>query len=360
MTVRPPKSGKSDVPLSTKTGLLTMPSPLAAAVDHLPGDPHRVAVCRADGQFTKHVSPHDIGEIIAQKDQFVWYDIQDPNEHDFQLLAEEFKFHPLALEDAARLHERPKIDMYDGYYFLVFYAISYNQRYDRIEPQAISLFIGRNYIVSVHQGSMQVIHETIERWQKNEEGFHRDAGALLYALLDAIVDDYFPIIDRIADRLDSLEEQIFEKFDPSSLKQIFGIKRDLLGFRRVAAPERDVLNVLIRREVPVFDHASVPYFQDIYDHIIRVTDAIDNYRDLLSSALDAYLSMQSNQLNNLVKVLTLTSIVLMACALVSGIYGMNFDYMPELHWRLGYPFALLLMVIISGSLIWYFKKRGWL
>src|SRR6266508_3333353 len=320
----------------------------------------QLVVCRADGHFRSTVDPEDISDIIKRKDQFVWLDIQAPQEADIGLLRDEFKFHPLAIEDATRPHERPKVDSYDGYYFLVFYAVIYDEAKNRLQTEAMNLFVGANYLVSVHEGEIRAIDETIKRWQKDEEEFGQDAGAILYALLDTITDDYFPVIDRLADRVEALEELIFERFQESALQDVFSLKRDLLSVRRIVAPERDVLNVLIRREVPIFERNSILYLQDVYDHIVRITDSIDTYRDLLSSALDAFLSVQSNRLNQIVKVLTIASIVLMSDALIAGIYGMNFEFMPELHWVSGYPYALGLMVVIGAALVAFFRWRKWL
>jgi len=319
-----------------------------------------LVVCRADGRFTSTIDPADISEILLQKEKFVWLDLQAPQEADIALLRDEFKFHALAIEDATRHHERPKVDSYDGYYFLVFYAISYDERRNRLDSEAINLFVGSNYLVSVHHDEISAIDETIKRWQKDAEQFGHDAGALLYALLDTITDDYFPVIDRLADRVEGIEEQIFERFSEDALQDVFSLKRDLLSIRRIVAPERDVLNILIRREVPIFDRNAILYLQDVYDHIVRITDSIDTYRDLLSSALDAFLSVQSNRLNQIVKVLTIASIVLMSDALIAGIYGMNFEFMPELHWTFGYPYALGLMVVIGAALVAFFRWRKWL
>jgi magnesium transporter len=320
----------------------------------------QLVVCRADGHFRSTVDPEDISDIIKRKDQFIWLDIQAPQEADIALLRNEFKFHPLAIEDATRHHERPKVDSYDGYYFLVFYAVIYDEAKNRLQTEAMNLFVGANYLVSVHEGEIRAIDETIKRWQKDEEDVGNDTGALLYNLLDTITDDYFPVIDRLADRVEALEEQIFERFREEALQDVFSMKRDLLKIRRIVAPERDVLNVLIRREVPIFERNTILYLQDVYDHIVRITDSIDTYRDLLSSALDAFLSVQSNRLNQIVKVLTITSIVLMTDALIAGIYGMNFEFMPELHWQYGYPFALGLMLVLSVSLVMFFRWRKWL
>jgi magnesium transporter len=325
-----------------------------------PAQPRRLIVCEADGRFVSKVNPSDISEILKQQGRFVWLDLQAPQETDIALLRDEFNFHPLAIEDATRTHQRPKLDSYDTYYFIVFYCLSYDSARQRLAAQQVSLFIGANYIVSVHEGPIDAIDTTIRRWQRSEEDFGRDAGALLYALLDAIVDDYFPVIDELAERVEVIEEQIFERFSETVLQEVFSLKRDLLNARRIIAPERDVLNVLLRREVPIFQRNTILYLQDVYDHIVRITDSIDTYRDLLAGALDAFLSVQSNRLNQIVKVLTIASIVLMSDALIAGIYGMNFEFMPELHWPYGYPFALGLMAVVSLALIVFFRWRKWL
>jgi magnesium transporter len=289
----------------------------------------QLIVCQANEQFITTVNPRDISELITQRDHFVWLDLQDPQEADIALLRDEFHFHPLAIEDATRHHERPKVEAYEGYYFIVFYCLSYNPAQDHLYTQAMNLFIGANYLVSVHQGEIGAIDNTIQRWRQNEEQFGRDVGVLLYELLDAIVDDYLPVIDALAERVEVIEEQIFERFREEALQDVFRLKRDLLAARRTVAPERDVLNVLIRREVPIFERSTILYLQDVYDHNVRITDSIDTYRDLLSSALDAFLSVQSNRLNQIVKVLTIGSIILMSDALIAGIYGMNFEFMPR-------------------------------
>jgi magnesium transporter len=326
----------------------------------------RLLICRSDGHFDTNLELSDISEVIKHKNIFIWLDIQDPGAEDVDLLRQEFRFHPLAIEDALRAHERPKIESHEGYYFLVFYALHYNDKHNRLHAHAMSLFVGANYLVSVHKGEIPAIGQTIKRWQANEERFNNDAGTLLYDLLDTIVDDYFPVIDQLAERVEGIEEQIFERFREEALQDVFGLKRDLLHVRRIVAPERDVLNILIRREVPIFDRSTILYLQDVYDHIVRITDSIDTYRDLLSSALDAFLSVQSNRLNQIVKVLTIASIVLMTNALIAGIYGMNFDpdysplNMPELRWYFGYPFSLGLMALVTIALVLFFRWRKWL
>jgi magnesium transporter len=364
-----------------------------------------------NGAFHKDIEPSALGAALAAPTDVIWLDIQDPAEDDTALLRDVFGFHPLAIEDAIRSHERPKVDAYapaaggrmqsrvqavlhemdilqqethtdeavapevtdaptprraeietsgpGSYYFVVFYAASFNPQEDAIETQAINLFIGANYLVTVHMGSMRNVSDTLARWQAPNSPLGLRVGALVWSLLDAIVDDYFPVTDQLADRIEELEDAIFVHYDQKAIEAIFGLKRDLLNLRRVIAPERDVLNVLLRRELPIFKNKDMAYFQDIYDHIVRLTDNIDTYRDLLTSALDSFLSIQSNNLNQIMKLLTMGSILLMSNSLIAGIYGMNFRFMPELGQHWGYPFALGLMLVIDVVLITFFRSRKW-
>jgi magnesium transporter len=317
-------------------------------------------VCDQQGTFHNTIDVDDISEILHSKDLTIWLDIKQPTEQDLELLRNEFHFHPLAIEDATRFHERPKVDVYPSYYFIVFYAAQHDSELGQVTTEPIYLFVGPNYLVSVHRGAIKQVEDTLARWQAANSPISNTVGALLYALLDSIVDDYFPVLDGIADRVEELEDTIFNNYQDTAIEQIFALKKDLLKLRRVVAPERDVMNVLLRRDQPVFQSQDIIYLQDVYDHVVRVSESIDTYRDLLSSALDSFLSLQSNRLNQIVKVLTIASIVLMSNALIAGIYGMNFDWMPELRWTYGYPFALGLMAAISVGLVLLFKRMRWL
>jgi magnesium transporter len=346
-----------------------------------------LTVCQR-GKFSQDLPAQAISDALAAPDTTVWLDIKDPGESETRLLRDEFGFHPLAIEDAIRAHERPKVDAYqhavlvhpdapegaDGkieppaenaepgsqaYYFIVFYEARLEKDNSRILVEAINLFVGRNYLVTVHRGDTQHVQDTLARWMLPDSPLGNTVGALVHSFLDAIVDDYFPLMDEIAERAEELEDTIFEHYSEAAIESIFAMKKDLLVLRRIVAPERDVLNVLLRRELPIFRPADVAYMQDVYDHIVRVTDNIDTYRDLLSSALDSYLSLQSNHLNQIVKVLTIASIILMAASLVTGFYGMNFVNMPELRWSIGHLWALFLIVMITGGLALYFKRLKW-
>jgi len=321
---------------------------------------HELIVCKGPGTFLTKVDPAEISELRHEPGTTIWLDLSEPSEQNIAALREEFGFHPLALEDAVREQQRPKVDSYGDYYFVVFYCIGYNDEHDRIETAPIHMFIGPNYLVTIHSEPITQIDETLKRWQAPDSPLDQDVGALVWALLDAVVDDYFPVMDRVADQVEALEQALFERYSDDSLQTIFQLKKDLLSVRRIVAPERDVLNVMLRREIKVFDAKDVTYLQDVYDHIVRTVEVTDNYRDLMTSAHDLFLTLQSNRLNQIVKVLTIASIALMSMSLITGIYGMNFDNMPELRWQYGYPMALGLMVVVALALFLFFKRIKWL
>ncbi len=363
----------------------------------------RTMILSQRGRFQNGLSMKDLPAALNDPQNLIWLDIQDPNDEDIALLRERFGFHPLAVEDAVRAHERPKVDAYgvpgdldgDGiadvleetagksvlipleptvtpsegeegaplgrtYYFVVFYAAAYHPEDDHIEARPVSLFIGATYLVTVHHGPIPHIPATMARWRAPKSPLPHRVSALVHALLDAMVDDYFPLMDQVADRAEDLEDTIFIHFDESAIETVFRLKKDLLAMRRIVAPERDVLNVLLRRQLPIFAAEDIAYLQDVYDHIVRVTDNIDTYRDLLSSALDSYLSLQGNRLNHIMKVLTVFSIILMADALITGFYGQNFHFFPDLDIGIGSFWSLLLMAVVTLLLVIYFRRKGWL
>jgi magnesium transporter len=315
----------------------------------------------AEGAVRDQNLPLDqISDALQSTAALLWVDVVAPAADDLALIEQEFGFHHLALEDASLIHERPKIDEYDDFLLIIFYALIHGAMSSGLRLEQVSIFAGRNYVVTLHQNELAVLEETSDRWSASHARVRNGAaGLLVYAILDAMVDAYLPVVDRISDRIDQIEDIVFGPFDAGAQQEIFHLKRDLLMMRRVLAPERDVLSFLMRRDTTVFDDETIRYFQDVYDHLLRVLDSIDTYRDLLSSALDSYLSVQSNRMNKVMKTLTASSIILMMMTLVASVYGMNFVHMPELQWRLGYPMAMGMMLVIMVSLGALFKKIDW-
>ena len=307
----------------------------------------------------------DIRDCLEQKTGVVWIDASGPSFEEIDAIGDLFHFHALSLEDAHLRHQRPKVDQYEGYLFIVFYVMA--EVDGEIRTVEVDFFVGEHYVVTMHQRPLAALGEVQQRWMRNAaangsgtSGSAHSAGILLYSILDAIVDAYFPLVDRIGEEIERLEESIFTSDDPDAQRKIFSMKRNLLSMRRVLGPERDVMNVLVRRDTPIFEMTTVIYMQDVYDHILRVNDALDIYREIVTSALDAHLSMTSNRLNVVMKRMTAASVILMTVTIVASIYGMNFVHMPELDWRFGYPLALGVMLAAAGVLIAVFKKIDYL
>jgi magnesium transporter len=312
-------------------------------------------------RFTDGHKPARIDRLCAQAENVVWVDVTDPTPDDIRLLADEFHFHPLSIEDCQHAHQRPKVEEYNGYYFLVLYEARKAEANRALELAEVDIFLGKNYLVTVHSQQIGAIATAARLWPEwIDRTDHVGSGLLAYLLVDTIVDDYMPILDEMSERMDELEDEIFGDFRPDAIQEIFLIKKQLVFLRRAVAPLRDVFNTLLRREQPMFDREIYVYFQDVFDHLIRVADTIDSLRDLLGSTMDAYLSISGNRMNVVMKRLTSISTILMSVTLIAGVYGMNFELMPELKWRYGYVYALGSMVAVGVAIYVYLRKIDWL
>lgn len=302
-----------------------------------------------------------IDEIVKDRRGLVWLDITGPTDEDLELLTREFGLHPLALEDLRKRDQRPKVDVYDDQTVIVVYEVAAPPDAGHtVSLGEHHLFAGQRYVVSVHWGPSTVIDDVRARFHQRAASIGLSAGWLLYAILDATADGYFPVLDRMADEIDNLEDRIVEnRGGPRALREILRLKRDLLDLRRVLGPMRDVANVLLRRETELIDTDAMPYYQDLYDHFIRVLDRVDLYRDLVASTLEANLAVTSNSLNAIMKRLTAFTVLLMVPTLIAGIYGMNFRFMPELGQAWGYPAVLLIMLASVLAVGWLFRRNGW-
>jgi magnesium transporter len=303
-------------------------------------------------------SPEQLAQAASSRDQLLWIDLLDPTREEIDAVARDFELHPLAHEDAHHGDQRPKLDQYGQDLFIVFYALALDEL--RVSNAEIHFYVTSNAVISIHDRPVAAIEDVRRRWSAVQANGSHTAGMLLYALLDAIVDDYFPVVDHLSELLETAQEQIFEEQDTSNQQYIFHIIRTLVGIRRVLGPERDVMNALVRRDIPIIESSTIIYFQDVYDHILRVSETIDTYRDLVSGAIDVQLAITSNRLNEVMKRMTALSIILMSVTLIASIYGMNFARMPELDWHFGYPLALGTMGTIAGVLYLLFRRIDYL
>ncbi|MEA2971666.1 MAG: magnesium transporter [Actinomycetota bacterium] len=304
-----------------------------------------------DGGF-KEIPSDDVSDLLGADHRILWVDVVEPTEDDLACVQEEFSLHPLAMEDIRERHQRPKIETYPSHSFLVAYTGAHLE---------IEMFVGPGWLVTVGpEGySTASVRARFERTHVAKA----TVGYLVYVLLDEIVDGYFNTTDEIEDELEDLEERIFSDTVPPEegiQADLFAVRRRLLEFRRVVVPLRDVVQVLLRREADWVDDITATHMQDVYDHVLRAVDVIDSQRELMGNAVDAHLALISNRVNDVMKQMTSWGAILLGSTLVAGIYGMNFDHMPELHWQLGYAWALGLMAVITLVGYRYFKRKGWL
>ncbi|NWJ44663.1 MAG: magnesium/cobalt transporter CorA [Chloroflexi bacterium] len=303
-----------------------------------------------------------ISDLLSDSANFFWLDLSSPSEEELNMVAKEFNFHHLAMEDVTHRLQRPKIEEYENYFLGIFYSISLKDEFKELVFHELAFFIGANYLVTIHYEPIPELAEAEARWKRNNVQTVKMIGPVVYAMLDTLVDNYFPIMDKMVDYAEELEDDIFQGngMHTKVTGKLLELKKLFLQMRRIIAPERDILNVLTNRDNRIFGDDALFYFRDVYDHLTRVTDTLDLYRDQIGSTMEANLSVASNDLNSVMRTLTAFSIILMTDALISGIYGMNFENIPELKWSFGYYGALSLMVGITVGLVFYFKRKKWL
>ena len=314
-----------------------------------------------DHVFRHLTSLEQARDVKNLPNAILWLDLQNPSEQELVKLGQEFALHPLAIEDASREHQRPKVEEYEHFYFVVFYSVSLDAKAAGLDICELDMFLGKNYLITVHNGHIHELDEVEQRWTRNVNQLEWGVGVLLYTLLDSIVDRYFPVVDEMVNQAEELEDQLFTGAVRQALftQELLELRKRFLALRRIATPERDVLNTLTNRDNPIFDEHVQVYFRDIYDHITRLADTVDLYRDQLSTIMDANLSIVSNDLNKVMRTLTSASIILMADSLLAGIWGMNFVNIPELRLQYGYYGALICMVVVSLLLLFVFRRLRW-
>ena len=283
--------------------------------------------------------------------------------HDVEIIkkiGKEFKLHPLVLEDIVNTGQRPKYEDFDDHIFVVLKMLYYDDKSDEIKTEQMSLVFGSNFVISFQELEGDVFHPIRERI-RNSKGRIRKAGAdyLAYALLDAVVDGYFIILEKIGERIEGIEEELVKNPTPETLKIIHDLKREMIFLRRSVWPLREVISVLERGESSIIHEKTQIYLRDVYDHTIQVIDTIETFRDMVSGMLDIYLSSVSNRMNQVMKILTMIATIFIPLSFIAGIYGMNFKYMPELEWKPGYFIALGLMFVIGLSMFIHFKRKKW-
>ncbi len=314
-------------------------------------------VFRAGEELTD-VPVDDLSRLRSEPDTLVWVDVTGGTDAEIDQMGEEFSIHPLALEDCRHQHQRPKVDQYQRHLLLVAYGTEAAIEGKPTRLHELDLVAGENFLVSFHQVPPIDAETIAKRIQAHPELAHHGAGFLLYVVLDELVDSFVPTMDSIGERVEDLGEAVFAGRQVQN--DVFALRRDLVTIRRVVEPMGDAMTVLLRRDLGLFDEETRHYMQDIYDHLLRVRQSVEAYQDLAAGALEANLTLASNKVNEVARTLTAYAAIFAALTLVSGVYGMNFEHMPELRWRFGYPYALGLMVALAAGLWGFFKRKRWL
>ena len=315
----------------------------------------------AQGLRVANVEIADISEQIKHEDRFVWVGLYEPDEKLLREIQEEFGLHDLAIEDAHCAHQRPKLEEYENCLFVVLRTAQLVGEPHHLEFGETHIFVGPRYLVSVRHGSLRSHVGLRARCEASQRLLAKGPGFVLYALMDFVVDQYFPIVEALEEQVAELEEVIFgEKFIHKTTSRIYHLKRELLSIKRAVSPLVDVCNRLMRFDLDLVPADTKPYFRDVYDHAVRINEMVDTLRELLATALDANLSIISVSQNKDTKRLAAWAAIIAVPTAIAGIYGMNFQFMPELGWRFGYAVALGTMAVVCSGLWLGFKRSGWL
>jgi len=346
---------------STKAGL---PPGTLVHIGEQKAEEARITVIDYDEARFQEKEIETVEECFLFKDKptVTWINVDGIHEVEvLELLGECFGLHPLVLEDILNTDQRPKLEDFGDYIFVVLKTFSYNDQSDELEPEQISLILGPSFVLSFQEIEGDVFNPIRERI-RNGKGRIRRTGAdyLAYCLLDSIVDHYFVVLEQVGEEVEFLEEELVTNPTPETLQTIHNLKRDMIFLRKSVWPLREVIGALERGELSLIRESTGIYLRDVYDHTIQVVDTIETFRDMISGMLDIYLSSVSNRMNEVMKVLTIIATIFIPLTLIAGIYGMNFQYMPELGWRWGYPMVWLVMLVIGVLMLVYFRRKKWL
>lgn len=317
----------------------------------------------APGQCTeKEIAGLDECFYFADTSGVSWIDVEGLHEVELiQRLGDCQGFNPLMLEDIVNTDQRPKLEDFGDYLYIVVKMLS-EQADGEIAVEQVSLVVGANFLISFQEGLEGDSFEPVRNRLRGGKGKIRAMGPdyLAYALIDAIVDGYFGVLERVGERIEELEEEVVAAPSSDTVRRIHHLKREMIVLRKALWPLREVIGALERRESPLISEPVTIYLRDVYDHTIQAIDAVEAYRDILGGLLDVYLSSISNRLNEIMKFLTIIGTIFLPLTFIAGLYGMNFPNMPELHWKWGYPACLLIMLALSVGMLLYFRRKKWL
>ena len=314
-----------------------------------------------DGKRLADIPKEAISDHVGHRDRFVWVALLDPTREELDEMAAEFSLHPLAVEDARKGQQRPKIEEYDDSLFAVLQTID-NREDASGEPELgeVAMFVGRNYLLSVRHRARRGFTDVRHRCEREPELLRHGAGFVFYALMDAIVDRYFPVLEHLESALESAEEQLFRGTSSrSKLEDLYALKRRLMLLKHAVMPLLDAVGKLQGGRVPPVCMGTQEYFRDVYDHLMRIDATIESIREMLATAISVNIALIGISDAEVTKRLAAWGALITVPTLIAGIYGMNFELMPELKWAHGYPLVVALMVAVDATLFWRFRRAGW-
>lgn len=319
-----------------------------------------VTIRRAAGEGrTEEISLEAARDLLRGRETPLWFDFDSPTQAELEFLEKGLRIHHLTLEDVVKQNQRPKIESFEDYVYLAIHPMIHKNTLE-IEPSELDLLLSSHWLVTVHYGGVPSLLQNSHLHERLSLALPRGVDFLLYTIVDLIVDSYFPILDEIDDEIDALEDSLLGQARKEDMNRLLALKRSLVRIRRAVGPQREVLNELTRRDFSFVRPEYSLYFRDVYDHLIRITEELDSLRDLLSGALEIHLTAVSNQLNVTIKRLSAWGTIFVVITAITGIYGMNFEYMPELKWRYGYLAVMTVMAATTVALYIYFKKKDYL
>jgi magnesium transporter len=307
------------------------------------------------------IKPDQMREALKDPSSLLWVDISAIDDPDIDLLTDIFNLHPLTIEDFIMANARPKVENFKDYIFMVMFSMeSHDKAKSKIITSEINYCLGKNFLITAHDNKVGTLCTSQERIRKQSPMMMSGADFLLYSILDCLVDSYFPIITEFDDMVDDMSDELFSEPSNTTLKKIYNLKNEIMFLRRTIGPQADVMSLIARGEFPFISPVNSVYFRNIYDNLVRLNDIVGTSRDVITGAMEAYVSVVSNRLNEIMKTLTIIATIMMPLTLIASIYGMNFKYMPELSSKYGYPSAIVSMAVITIVMLIYFKRKKWL
>jgi len=314
-----------------------------------------------DEGLREGLNPADLPALLARPDRVVWVDLNQPTAGETAVLSDVFHFHPLAIEDCRGAHahpQHPKIEDFRDYLFILTHGVTPDASSRDFRTRTLSLFLGKNFLVSYHRDASRSVEQAMESARRNPKVMEQGSDSVLYTILDFQVEQYLPVLEQFEKSVTTMEERVFDTPTREVLQGVLAVRRSLMRLRRISGHQRDILTRLVRREFPMIDEKAIYHLRDVQDHLVRITDLADTFREIVAGALEAHLSIVSNRTNEVMRVLTVVSTLFIPLTFIVGVYGMNFEHFPELRWRYGYPAVWVVMIAVAFGMIRFFRKRG--